>query len=187
METEIRKIIKDSISLREQILADQALLSEIVTAVEKLKKTVLADGTIFTCGNGGSACDAMHFTEELVARFKRDRPGIKSMHFMDAGTLTCWCNDYDFSTVFKRQVETFCGKKDLLVVFTTSGNSHNILEAVKQAKAQGVFTLALAGKDGGKVKDLADLTIIVPSDLTERIQEVHITLVHIFCEMLERD
>lgn len=175
----------DSINIRQKILNDPKFLTSLQTATTKLVDVVRTGGTIYSCGNGGSACDAMHLTEELVARYKKDRPGIKAHHLMDPGTLTCWSNDYEFNGVFERQVETFCGPKDALIVFTTSGNSENILRAIKSAKSKGTLVIGLLGKDGGKAAPLCDVSLIVPSDATERIQEIHITLVHILCEALE--
>jgi D-sedoheptulose 7-phosphate isomerase len=127
----------------------------------------------------------MHFTEELVARYKRERPGIKAAHFHDPSVITCWSNDYTFETVFERQARTFCGPLDTLVGISTSGNSANVIRAVNAAKEKGTTTIGLLGKDGGKLATLCDIPLVVPSNATERIQEVHITFVHIFCELLE--
>ncbi|MCL4142152.1 UNVERIFIED_CONTAM: hypothetical protein GTU68_028180 [Idotea baltica] len=127
----------------------------------------------------------MHFTEELVARYKSNRPGYKAMHFMDPGTITCWSNDYEYESAFERQVETFCTDKDILMGISTSGNSANILKAIEKAKEKNCFTIVLMGKDGGITKGKADLELIVPSNATERIQEIHIMLIHLFCEFLE--
>lgn len=177
--------LQDSIELRQKILEDGSVLKNIDTAIAQLIKVIEQGGTIYSCGNGGSACDAMHFTEELVARYKKERVGIKASHFMDPGTLTCWANDYKWDGVFERQAQTFCGPKDALVVFSTSGNSSNIIKAIEAAKSKGSWVLGLLGKDGGKAASLCDTAIIVPSNATERIQEIHITLVHIFCEEIE--
>lgn len=185
MQDTIASLLSASAALKERIAADKGLLASLAHAATQLMKTVKGGGTIYSCGNGGSTCDAMHFTEELVARYKRERPGIKAMHLHDPSTLTCWSNDYGFETVFARQVETFCGEGDTLVGFSTSGNSPNIIAAVKAAKARGTATIGMLGKDGGKLAGLCDIPIIVPADATERIQEVHITFVHIFCELIE--
>lgn len=148
-------------------------------------KCIKSGGTIFACGNGGSSNDAMHFVEELVARYKRERRGIKAMHFMDPAVLTCWSNDYDYATAFERQAQTFCGKNDILLAISTSGNSANVNKAVAVCKKNKAKTIALTGKDGGTLKNLADICFVVPANETERIQEVHITLIHIFCELIE--
>jgi len=181
----IKQILAEGAGLRQSISQDASLLAQITKAAEKLRSVVNQGGTIYTCGNGGSACDAMHFCEELVARFKKNRPGIRAMHFCDPGTITCWSNDFDFSSVFARQVQTFCTPHDILVVFSTSGASPNIVEAVQAARACSTYSLGLSGKGGGKLKDLCDLAVIVPSDDTAQIQEIHMALVHIFCELLE--
>ena len=179
--------LEDSVSLRNNLLLDVNFRKEFKRACEVLLATRLTGGTIYACGNGGSACDAMHFTEELVARYAKERIGFKAQHFMDVGTMTCWANDYSYETIFSRQVETFCTSKDVLIVFTTSGNSANILNALRIAKEKMVPSIFLGGKDGGKAKNLADISLIVPANRTDRIQELHITLVHCFCEFLELD
>lgn len=127
----------------------------------------------------------MHLVEELVARYKRERPGVRAHHFGDPSTLTCWSNDYSFEGAYERQVKTFCGPNDLLIAISTSGNSKNIVRAVTAAKALGTYVVGFLGKDGGVLKPLCNTAIVVPSSETERIQEVHITIIHILCELLE--
>ena len=127
----------------------------------------------------------MHLAEELVARYDRERPGIPAQHLLDVGTMTCWANDYDYNSVFRRQIETLLTPKDALVVFSTSGNSANILEALDAAKSRGAVTVALLGKSGGKAKTGASHAIVVDSQITAHIQEAHIALVHIICAQLE--
>ena len=158
---------------------------EIQEIADALLSCLKNGGEIISCGNGGSACDAMHFTEELIARYKRERPGIKARHLGDAGTSTCWANDYNYDDVYARQIKTLAGKNDAVVVFSTSGNSKNILKALEAAKENSATSIALLGKDGGAAKGLADHSLVVPSDSTANIQEAHITLVHIFCELIE--
>jgi D-sedoheptulose 7-phosphate isomerase len=159
--------------------------SGLVSSVKLIANSILAGGTIFACGNGGSACDAMHLCEELVAQYKRKRIGIKAIHFMDASTLTCWGNDYDFALAYERYAETFCGKNDTLVAISTSGNSENVIRAAKMAKSRGAKIVVLTGKGGGKLAQLGDAVISIPLSQTERIQECHITCIHIWCELLE--
>ena len=187
MNSTITDILTRSGSLKSTIAKDSSLVQAISAGAKQLIQTVQNGGTIYTCGNGGSACDAMHFVEELVTRYKRERPGIRAMHFFDPGSVTCWSNDYSFEGVFERYVRTFCGEKDTLVGFTTSGKSPNLLNAVKAAKEKKTFSIGLLGKGGGPMAPLCDLKIIVPSEETERIQEVHITIVHIWCELLEME
>lgn len=182
----VKEILLESSRLKSAIAADDELTKRISELCQIVIDCVKRSGTIYCCGNGGSCCDSMHLTEELIARYKGERPGIKAVHFGDPCTLTCWANDYSYETVFERQVETFCTKDDLLLLFSTSGKSANIIRAATAAKRLGVFSVGLTGKGGGQLKDLCDLPIVVPADLTERIQEVHITIVHIICEAIER-
>lgn len=185
MKTKITSILNSSIEVKKAAVSDGAMIDASEQAVRLMLDADRKKGCIYICGNGGSACDSIHFTEELVARFKRDRRGIKAMHFLDPGILTCWSNDYEFAGVFERSVDTFCSSNDVLVVITTSGNSENLIRAAKKAKEKGAKVIGLLGKGGGKIKPLCDVPIVVPADATERIQEVHITLIHTFCELIE--
>ncbi|MCB0340101.1 MAG: SIS domain-containing protein [Bdellovibrionales bacterium] len=186
MEDLFKQILTESASVKSAMAADAKLLGSIASAAKVILDTVSRGGRIYTCGNGGSACDAMHFVEELVARYKGERPGIAAHHLVDPSTLSCWANDYSFASVFERQVETFCTSNDLLVLFSTSGNSENIIRAIEAAKKSSTPTLGLLGKGGGKAKALCEYSIVIPSNDTARIQEAHITLVHAFCEILEQ-
>lgn len=186
MQEEIREILRSSAAVKMNMAEDKAQLKQIAAAGERVLETVRQGGTIYLCGNGGSATDAMHFCEELVGRYKHERRGTKAMHFMDSGYITCWANDYEYDSVFKRQVETFCTPKDLLVLITTSGNSRNILAAAGAAKLKDCPMVILTGKDGGKIAKSYPDCIVIPSNKTEHVQEAHITLIHIFCEMIER-
>jgi D-sedoheptulose 7-phosphate isomerase len=181
----IQTLLSEAIETKKAFLANQAAIAAVAEAVTLLQKVSSQGGTIYTCGNGGSSCDAMHLTQELVARFKRTRPGIRAMHLQDPSVMSCWANDYEFDSAYARQVETFCGSKDCLVAISTSGNSKNICAAAKAATAAGCPVIGLTGKDGGELKKLAEPCIIVPSNATERIQEVHITIIHMWCELLE--
>lgn len=174
----LRASSEATLGLCEQEAYIEAIISLLLT-------TVSSGGTLFTCGNGGSSCDAMHFVEECVARYSKERPGIKAQHLIDAATITCWANDYNFEEIFERQVSTLASEKDLLIVFSTSGNSANILKALEAAKQKNCKTVALLGKNGGQAKALADVSLVVNSEKTAHIQEAHITLVHIFIEQLE--
>jgi D-sedoheptulose 7-phosphate isomerase len=179
--------LAESVEIRQKLLANSQFSEAFDRAVVLLLKTKALGGTIYTCGNGGSTCDAVHFVEELVAVYKRERKGIRAAHLMDSSILTCWSNDRSYETVFSRQVETMCRKGDILVAFTTSGNSKNILSALEIARKMSIPTILLTGKDGGLAKNIADVSLIVPAVTSDRIQEVHITLVHAFCEILERE
>lgn len=166
--------------------AMQELAPAIARVADRMADVFRAGGHLYACGNGGSACDAVHLVEELVARYKRDRPGLPAHHLLDAATLTCWSNDYDFEGAFARQVQTLVGPKDLLLAISTSGNSPNIVRAVEVANERGAFTIGLTGRDGGRLAALCGDTLVVPSDATERIQEGHITIIHLLCELVER-
>jgi len=185
MDTTIASLLSDSASLKATLAKDAGFNAALAASAQRLADCAKKSGTIYACGNGGSSCDAMHLCEELVARYKRNRPGIKAMHFMDPGVLSCWGNDFSFDSAFARYAETFCTSQDVLVAISTSGNSKNILAAVEAAKAKGTFVIGLTGKDGGSLASLSDIAIVVPSQTTERIQEVHITCIHIWCELME--
>ena len=167
-----------------QALRDQA--PQILRVALRMADTFRAGKRLYACGNGGSACDAMHLVEELVARYKRDRPGLPAHHLLDAPTLTCWSNDYDYASAFARQAETLAAPGDVLVAISTSGNSANVLRAVEAAHGRGAWSFGLSGKDGGAMRSLCTETLVVPSAATERIQEGHITVIHLLCELLER-
>ena len=139
-------------------------------------------------GNGGSAADAQHIAAELVGRFKKERKAMPALALtVDTSSLTALGNDYGFDTIFERQVEALANKNDTVIGISTSGNSENIIRAVNKANSIGAFTIGLLGNDGGKLKDAVNLPIIIPSNDTARIQEVHITIGHIICEIIEED
>jgi D-sedoheptulose 7-phosphate isomerase len=139
-------------------------------------------------GNGGSACDATHLAAELVNRFNRNRPALAAISLAtDTAALTSISNDFDYADIFARQLEALGQKGDIAVAISTSGNSPNILKAVEAAKTRGLLTVAFTGKDGGKLAPMADYAFIVPSESTPRIQETHITLGHLLCELVEEE
>lgn len=179
---ELDQHIRDSSRVKQSLLNHK---DTIIQIVDTLEVVVRSGGTIYSCGNGGSACDAMHLTEELVAVYLRDRPGIRAQHFGDPGTLTCWSNDRSFETVFERQVLTFMTRNDALIGFSTSGNSKNVLRAIEAANKIGAFTIGLLGRDGGTAKGIASLSLTVDSEKTSHIQEAHIAVVHMLCDRLE--
>ena len=185
MDKTVSAILTESSSLKASLAQDARFLASVSAAYNGIADAVSQGGTIYACGNGGSTCDAMHLCEELVARYKRSRPGVRAMHFMDPGILTCWGNDVGFDDAFARCAETFCTAKDVLVAISTSGNSRNVLAAVSKAKERGTKVIGLLGKDGGKIAPLCDTAVVVPAQATERIQEAHITVIHIWCELLE--
>ena len=185
MDATISQLLQDSASLKATLANDKAFVDAISTSAGLIFEAISKGGTVFACGNGGSTCDAMHLVEEMVGRYKRKRRGLRAQHLMDPSVMTCWSNDENFEDVYRRQVEVFCTDRDVLVAISTSGNSKNILKAVDEAKKHGTKVIGLAGKDGGELAKKSDVGITVPSSLTERIQEVHITIVHIWLELLE--
>jgi phosphoheptose isomerase len=179
----IREALEESARVK---LAMRGLAPQIVRVAERTAAAFRAGNRLYACGNGGSACDAMHLVEELVARYKRDRPGLPAHHLMDGATLTCWSNDYDFESAFSRQVEAMARPGDVLVAISTSGSSPNVLRAVEAARGRGAYVVGLTGRDGGRMRELCDEAVVVPSAATERIQEGHITIIHLLCELVER-
>ncbi|MDX1811547.1 MAG: SIS domain-containing protein [Gammaproteobacteria bacterium] len=168
-----------------QLVAD--LQSPIVEAVALIKTAFANNRKVLACGNGGSASDAQHFASELTGRFEQDRPGYPAFALTtDSSALTAIANDYGFNRMFARQLESVAHADDVLLVISTSGNSSNLLEAVKQAKQQKVKTIALLGRDGGELKDLVDCAIVVGGERTSRIQEAHIFILHFICQAFEK-
>lgn len=144
-------------------------------------------GTVFSCGNGGSHCDAMHFAEELTGRYRKDRRPLGALALGDAAHTTCVSNDYGFDQIFSRQIEGLGRSGDVLLALSTSGNSSNVIHAVKAAQKKGMKTIGLLGKGGGQLSELVDLAIVVPAQTSERIQEIHIKLIHTVIETVERE
>jgi len=168
-------------------LEDPAHLEAVHRFAEMAGSTLSAGGLLMACGNGGSMCDAMHFAEEWTGRFRGNRSALPAIAFSDPSQLTCIANDFGYDEVFARSVEAYGKAGDLLVAISTSGNSPNILRAVQVAKERGIRTVGLLGKGGGELKSKVDLPIIVPIATTsDRIQEIHIKVLHIAIEAVER-
>ena len=142
---------------------------------------------VFSCGNGGSHCDAMHFAEEMTGRYRKDRRPLGALALGDPSHVTCVSNDYGFEHIFSRQLEGLGRQGDVLIGLSTSGNSKNVIRAIQVAKQKGIITVGLLGRDGGQMKDLVDLAIVVPAQTSDRIQEMHIKLLHLVIEAVERD
>jgi D-sedoheptulose 7-phosphate isomerase len=139
-----------------------------------------------TCGNGGSACDAMHYAEELTGRFRHDRIALAAISLTDASHITCVANDFGFEHIFSRGVEAYGRAGDYLVAISTSGNSQNVIKAVEVAQNMNMLTIGILGKDGGKLRDMTDFTFIFDAKTSDRIQELHIMLIHTIIEGVER-
>jgi phosphoheptose isomerase len=192
MNTDLRKQIEEHFLeiIETQKLASQVLPEQIINAATLMAESLRAQGKILVCGNGGSACDAQHFVAELVNRYLTDREPYAAIALnAEIATLTSIANDYNYAQTFARQVKALGKKGDILFAISTSGASANILEALKMAKSMNLPVVLLTGKDGGQAKKLLgedDVEIRVLDDVTPRIQEVHIVVIHCLCEALEK-
>ena len=162
-------------------------MQKISDAIEILSASLSQGGKVISCGNGGSMCDAMHFAEELSGRFRDDRKGLAALSISDPSHISCVANDYGYEYVFSRYVEALGKKGDVLLGISTSGNSENVIKAVKTAKEKDIKTIVLTGKTGGQLADLADLEIRAPqSEYADRAQEIHIKVIHALIDGIER-
>ena len=161
-------------------------IKDIEKGVDMMEKVIENKGKILVAGNGGSTADALHMVAELIGRFYKERDPIPAIALpSNPSVITEIGNDYDFKYIFKRQIEGIGNKGDLFIGISTSGNSENIIEALKIARERGIYTIGLSGKTGGKMREFTDICYCVPSTDTPRIQEVHIMIIHILCEFLE--
>lgn len=183
--------IADSLNQSLETLTTFINNSENIQLIDQATKTMVssikAGGRILSCGNGGSMCDSMHFVEELTGRYRKDRDPIAAMSMGDPSHITCVANDYGYEYIFERHVRAWGRKGDTLLAISTSGNSKNVILATEEANKIGMNVVGLLGKTGGELKDMVDVPIIVDSPITDRIQEVHIKLIHIFIEGIERE
>ncbi len=165
-------------------MEEEEKLTEKVS--RELAKIFQNGGKVLIAGNGGSNCDALHFAEEFTGRFRKNRRALPAIAISDSSHITCVGNDFGFDHIFSRGVEAYGKKGDLFIGISTSGNSSNIIKAVNQAKEQGLKTMALLGKDGGKLKGQCDFEFIIPGKTSDRIQEIHMMILHIIIEGVER-
>lgn len=166
------------------VLALEPVLQQ---AVQRLQQTFAAGHRVYACGNGGSAADAQHFAAELTGRYDQDRPGYPAVALTtDSSALTSIGNDYGFEALFARQLQALGRDGDLLLAISTSGNSANVVKAVEYASANGIYTIGLLGRDGGKLADLVDLPLTINVQQTARVQEAHILILHLLCEAFEK-
>jgi D-sedoheptulose 7-phosphate isomerase len=166
----------------------EALPDDIAKAAGLVRETLAGGGTLFFCGNGGSAADAQHVATEYVVRYMRNRRALPAIALTtDTSLLTAAGNDLGFDQVFSRQVEALVRPRDLLVIHSTSGNSPNVLKAAEAARDRGAKVLALTARDGGALRSMADVAIVVPTERTDRAQELHLMIQHIVCELAESD
>lgn len=184
------KLIKNNFIEAKQLLDhfinDEKNLEKIAQAGDLLVQVFKNGGTAFSCGNGGSMCDAIHFAEELTGKFREERMALPAIAISDSGYLSCVGNDYGYDEIFARFILGVAKKGDVLLAISTSGNSKNILRAAEVAKSKGVFVIGLTGKDGGKLANLCDVEIRVPHNgYADRIQEVHIKIIHSLIHYIE--
>jgi len=183
----VRGALQEASEALARLLADSATLERIARAGELLADTFVAGGRAYSCGNGGSMCDAMHFAEELTGRFRDDRRGYAALAVSDPGHLSCVGNDYGYERVFARFIEAHGRTGDVLLAITTSGTSRNVVAAVQAAQELGMQVIALTGRDGTPVAELADIAIVTPGGkFADRVQELHIKVIHILIELVER-
>ena len=177
----------ESIETKQKAAGD--LVAVIQMAGEAMVGSLLNDGKILSCGNGGSAGDAQHFSAELLNRFEKERPGLPAIAITtDSSTLTAIANDYSYNEIFSKQVSALGQSNDVLLAISTSGNSANVMEAMKAARERDMKIVALTGRDGGAMADLLsaeDIEIRVPADRTARIQEVHLVVIHCLCDYID--
>ena len=184
MQKTIAKVIKDSVAVKESVAVTQTV--NIESAAKAMIVSIKKGGKVLAFGNGGSAADGQHFVAELVGRFKKERKGLAAIALsVNTSTLTAIANDYGYEAVFSRQVEALGKKGDIAVGLSTSGNSKNVVAALKKAKSMGLKTIGLTGATGGTMKDICDILITPASKNTPRIQESHILIGHIICELVE--
>ena len=183
----IRRSFEEAAATLAAFLSDPTCLAGVQAFADAAHETLTKGGLLMSCGNGGSMCDAMHFAEEWTGRFRGDRAALPAIAFSDPSHLTCIANDFGYDEVFAREVDAYGKPGDLVVLLSTSGNSENVLRAARKAKEKGVVTVGLLGKGGGSLKDLCDVSIVVPEATTsDRIQELHIKVLHIVIEAVER-
>ena len=185
MRDRIKDIFLESIRVKEQLLHNN--IGEIIEIAEIVIDSLKKNGKLILFGNGGSASDSQHIAAELIGRFKKDRNALAAIALTtNTSILTSLANDYGYDIIFAKQIEALGQKNDVVLAISTSGKAKNVIAGVKQAKKMGLKTIALTGGDGGEIAKLADITLLVPSNITARIQEAHITIGHIICELIEQ-
>ena len=182
----IKQRIADSIAVKQGLMENEKLLATVEALANDIAKSIAEGGKIVLCGNGGSASDALHFAGEIVGRFVKERKAWPAVVLnADVATMTAIANDYGYDDVFARQTEGHLKPGDMFIGISTSGNSENVYRAMLKAKEIGAKTACLVGKDGGKIGRESEYTIIVPCNVTARVQESHILIIHILCEIVE--
>lgn len=181
----MRSSIQTAVTVLNAFASDDAAVDRIETVAKACADKLRAGGKILACGNGGSSCDAAHFCEELTGRFRNDREPIAAIACSDAAHITCTANDYGFDEIFARFVKALATDSDVVVLLSTSGNSTNIIRALEEAEARGATTVALLGKTGGQLAGRCTFEWIVPGETSDRIQELHMLILHCIVEGIE--
>lgn len=180
----IKKYLNESADLKRRVA--ETLAGEILQAANLIRDSLAKGGKLLLMGNGGSAGDAQHIAAELVGRYKKERRALPAIALtVDTSAITAIGNDYGYDAIFERQIEALARPGDIVIGISTSGNSENVVRGLQRANAMGVHTIALLGNQGGRARSLAEIAIVVPSADTARIQETHITIGHIICELIE--
>ena len=182
----IGQALEDARALLEQTIQSDRHIEDIAASVDLFLASLRQGGKILTCGNGGSHCDALHFAEELTGRFRKERPPLAALSLGEATHLSCVGNDYGFEYVYSRAVEALAKPQDCILVISTSGRSPNCLRAAQAAHERGAKVVGLLGYDGGSLLSLCDAAVVIPGSTSDRIQEMHIKVIHIWVELIER-
>ncbi|MCM8799557.1 MAG: D-sedoheptulose 7-phosphate isomerase [Candidatus Omnitrophica bacterium] len=184
MKDKIKKILLESIQVKEKLI--QNYTEKILEITEAIIDSLKKGGKVILFGNGGSAADSQHIAAELIGRFKKDRQALPAIALTtDTSILTSLANDYGYETIFEKQIEGLAKKEDIVIAISTSGKAKNVIRAIDKAKKMGIKTISFTGKGGGELTKITDISLVVPSNSTARIQEAHITVGHIICEIIE--
>lgn len=184
----IKSALSDAQSALNALIENEAMLETIAQAAHAIAQSQRAGGAVYSCGNGGSLCDAMHFAEEMTGRYRKDRKPYRAAAISDVSHMACVGNDYGYEHVFARWLEAMGTDKDVLIAITTSGTSKNILAVAKTAKAKGMTVVAMTGRAGSPITEWADIAVVTPAGRwADRVQELHIKVIHILIELVERE
>lgn len=184
----VKAALTDAQNALAALIENEAMLETIAQAAHVIAQSQRQGGAVYSCGNGGSLCDAMHFAEEMTGRYRQNRKPYRAAAISDVSHMACVGNDYGYEHVFSRWIEAMGTDKDVLIAITTSGTSKNIVAAAKAAKAKGVTVVALTGKSASPITELADIAVVTPAGRwADRVQELHIKVIHILIELIERE
>lgn len=186
--THVKAALSDARSALNALLENEATLEKIAQAAHVIAESQRRGGAVYSCGNGGSLCDAMHFAEEMTGRYRQNRKPYRAAAISDVSHMACVGNDYGYEQVFSRWIEAMGTDRDVLIAITTSGTSKNIVAAAQAAKAKGVTVVALTGRADSPITQIADIAVVTPAGRwADRVQELHIKVIHILIELIERE